>query len=110
MKTPRNNETKASMDREKIKKAQDLQQRIDDINEFLMVFDANHNFRRGDGSKDIRGIVKIKTKKTISIFGTRWFGCGTLKKEIDIPFDMVNGIWAQWLHSLKLLEDELKGL
>lgn len=97
------------MKRENIRKANDLNKRINEVESFLLVFMESANVRRGNGN-DITGFIKTKTTKEISFIGSRWFGCGTHKTEIEIPYDMVEGLESVFLDKLIDLKLQLKEL
>ena len=98
------------MDNITLKKANDLKSRIKEVKQFLEVFKESANIKRGSGSTDIDGWFKIETKKRISILGTRWFGLGSHKAEIDIPFDMVEMLEMVFKDKLTYLEESFKDL
>lgn len=99
------------MNKETLHICNDLQKSISELEYFLLVFDANKNVVRGSGSKDINGILKIKTTTSISILGSRWFGIGSHKTDLEIPFDLIDPIeqvFKERLDSLKRTFNSLK--
>lgn len=96
------------MDNKTLKKANDLKARINEVKQFLQVFKESANVKRGSGSTDINGWFKIETSKKISILGSRWFGLGSHKTEIDVPFDMVEMLEMVFKDKLKYLEESFK--
>lgn len=68
------------------------------------------NIIRGDGSRDILGVIKLKHESKISIFGSRWFGVGTHINEIVLPTTMVDDIQKLMMSRCKSLHDELSTL
>ena len=98
------------MKTEDIKKAERLAKSINDMKYFINTFNEEANIVRGSGSRDINGVVKIQTDKNISIFGSRWFGCGTHKVELELPVGMISVIEKCYKEKLKELENELEQL
>lgn len=72
----------------KITKINNLTESINELKHFLFTVDSSKNIRRGIGD-DINCVLKIKTDKSFSIFGSRWYGCGTAKQEIPVPNELV---------------------
>lgn len=97
-------------DNQKIKKINELQKQISDLEYAINVFKPEANITRGNGVKDIHGIIKIERKTQLSILGSRWFGVGTHKTEIELPSPMVDDIQKMMECRCNLLRAELNVL
>lgn len=97
-------------DNQKISKINQLNDQIRDVEYAINVFRPEANITRGSGSKDINGIIKIERKTRLSIFGSRWFGVGTHKTEIELPSTMVEDIQKLMVDRRDKLRSELDGL
>lgn len=98
------------MDRETIRKANDLEARIKEVKQFLKVFKESANVKRGGGLTYIYGCFQIETKKSIKILGKKSFGFGYKQTEIKIPFDMIEMLEMVFKDKLNYLEERLKEL
>jgi len=96
--------------KEKIGRINQLDNQIRDIEHAIRIFNPQANIIRGDGSKDIHSIIKIERKSRVSIFGSRRFGVGTHKIEIELPSSMVSDIEKIMLSRLNELRIELNNL
>ena len=93
-----------------LKQLNDIEKRITDMQQMLLVFNSQKNIRRGVGN-DINGLLRFETKKTLKIFGTRWIGFGCHKVEFELPYDMVEPLEkliASQILKLKYEYEQLK--
>ena len=91
-------------------KANKLQEEIDKIEYFLKTIDPDKNVKRGSGEWDIDVVIKTKTTKEFSILGSRWFGLGSHKEEIEFPNELMFSLYELCLERLLNKRDELKNL
>lgn len=91
-----------------LKKVNKINEGIRALEYFITVVDPDKNIIRGSGQKDIGMVVKIKTEKSFSIFGSRWIGYNTHKSEIEIPNELVADIQTLAIVRKLHLERELK--
>jgi hypothetical protein len=94
----------------KIDRINELNQGIRDLEYAINVFKPGANIIRGNGSKDIRGIIRLETKTRLSILGSRWFGVGTHEVEIELPNTLVPDIEKLMIERCNLLRKELSSL
>lgn len=94
------------MDEKKLKKALSLLQRIKDLTYFLerIVPTPNNTVR------NIACVIKIKTEKSISVFGSRSFGIGEHTQEILFPPDDLDLLIEIVEHRLEKLKIEYEKL
>lgn len=95
------------MKKENLEKTQRLIHDIKEMEEFLEVFCDFKNIKRGDGTRDITGLIKINTETKISIFGSRYYGIGRKEKEISLPYEMVSVIEKSYYEKLNELNNVL---
>lgn len=91
-----------------LKKANDLNQKINDLNEFIQIVDPEKNIIRGSGQKDIEMSLQIKKEKSVSILGKRWVGWITRDMQVEIPNELVSEIQNLARARKAVLEKELK--
>lgn len=94
---------------EPIDTANQLKAEIDDLKRFIYAVDANQ-ITRGSGRKDINVLFKVTTAKSISIFGSRSFGIGSHKAEIEVPDMLLSEVSKQAKALLGNKENELNNL
>jgi hypothetical protein len=80
------------VNKEVIAEINQLHKDIRDLDYFIMAVDPYKNVERGDGSFDIKCVLKKKEQVSYSIFGSRWIGMGHHEKEIAIPNTMVKNL------------------
>lgn len=97
-------------DKSKIDKINQLNDQIREIEYAINIFKPEANIIRGSGLKDIQGVIRIQHKSRLSIFGSRWFGWGTHKMEIELPSAMVEDIEKMLICRYDLLRSELNSL
>ncbi len=95
---------------DKVSRITEISQKIRDIEYAIIIFNRECNIIRGDGSKDIKGIIRIHRKTRVSLFGSRWFGLGTHVKEIELPSTIVDDIETLLIQRRNLLQNELDNL
>ncbi len=93
-----------------LKRAKILVDVISEINNFLRVIDPDKNLKRGSGSWDINAIFKIETINKFKIFGSRWFGLGVSRQEINIPNELIDILHSEVLKYKIELQEELKSI
>lgn len=73
------------MKAEDLQEANELTEKIEEIDYFLETVNPKYNIMRGSGRKDINAFIKIKA--------SRWFGFGTHISEIEVPFNLITELY-----------------
>lgn len=95
---------------EKLRQANELQAKIKDLEEFLHVINPKLNVQRGSGQWDIGVVIKTKINKSLSIFGSRWYGLGHREEEIRIPNTVIDELHSVFKTKLNALKEEFNNL
>jgi hypothetical protein len=88
-----------------LQKLNDLDTRIREMYNALDVFQNHLNTRRGIGN-DIKSKLRIETKKTLFVFGSRGWGVGTSITEFELPYDMVDPLEVLIHNKIEVLKAE----
>jgi hypothetical protein len=78
---------------DKLRKANELKAKIEELDEFLKTINPRWNVQRGSGLWDINVVLKTKSHESFSIFGSRWFGLGTRNDEVRIPNTVIDELY-----------------
>lgn len=80
-----------------------LAEEIRDLEHFIHTLDIGKPEKRGNGLFDTNAIITKKELKSVSIFGSRYFGAGTHEQSITVPNTMI-------IDLVKLAKTQLRAL
>jgi hypothetical protein len=93
------------MKKENLIRANELERKIKEVNYFLTTI--------GDSAEHYEHknfFINIETSRKISLFGSRWFGCGSRDANIVIPGALFDQVVYSCEQYLNLLEKEYEKL
>lgn len=89
---------------DKVIQANNLKREISELEYFLTTVDPYKQVQRGSGTWDVNAILKKKINIFYSVFGSRWFGCGTHEQNIVVPPALIDDLYFK-ARSLKQLKE-----